>query len=30
MPAHPDIKDDELDALVAYLRAMKDKNHDEH
>ena len=28
MPAHPDIKDDELDALIAYLRAMKDRKHD--
>ena len=29
MPAHPDMKDDELDAIVAYLRAMKDRKHDE-
>jgi mono/diheme cytochrome c family protein len=29
MPAHPDMKDDELDAVVAYLRAMKDRKHDE-
>jgi mono/diheme cytochrome c family protein len=29
MPAHPDMKDDELDALIAYLRAMKERKHDE-
>ncbi len=29
MPAHPDLRDDDLDALVAYLRAMKDRKHDE-
>ncbi len=29
MPAHPDMKDDELDAVVAYLRAMKDRKHEE-
>ncbi len=29
MPAHLDMKDDELDAIVAYLRAMKDRKHDE-
>jgi mono/diheme cytochrome c family protein len=28
MPAHPDMKDGELDDLVAYLRAMKDRKHD--
>jgi mono/diheme cytochrome c family protein len=28
MPPHPDLGDAELDALVAYLRAMKDRKHD--
>jgi mono/diheme cytochrome c family protein len=28
MPAHPDLGEAGLDALVAYLRAMKDKKHD--
>ncbi len=28
MPAHPDIQPSELDDLVAYLRAMKDRKHD--
>lgn len=29
MPAHPDLHDEDLDALVAYLRAMKERKHDE-
>jgi mono/diheme cytochrome c family protein len=29
MPAHPDLTDQNLDALVAYLRAMKARKHDE-
>jgi mono/diheme cytochrome c family protein len=29
MPGHPDMKDDELDGIIAYLRAMKDKKHDD-
>jgi len=29
MPAHTDLTDPDLDALVAYLRAMKDNKHDE-
>jgi mono/diheme cytochrome c family protein len=29
MPAHPELTDADLDALVAYLRAMKDHKHDE-
>lgn len=28
MPAHPDLTDADLDALIAYLRAMKDKKHE--
>jgi mono/diheme cytochrome c family protein len=28
MPAHPDLSDADLDALVAYFRAMKDRKHD--
>ena len=28
MPAHPDFADADLDALVAYFRAMKDRKHD--
>ena len=28
MPAHPDLSDADLDALVAYLRAMKDRKYD--
>jgi mono/diheme cytochrome c family protein len=28
MPAHPDLKDEDLDALIAYLRAMKEHKHD--
>jgi len=28
MPAHPDLSDADLDALVAYLRAMKDRKSD--
>ena len=28
MPAHPDLTDADLDALVAYLRAMKDRKYD--
>lgn len=27
MPAHPDLKDADLDALIAYFRAMKDKKY---
>ncbi|HSQ67746.1 MAG TPA: cytochrome c [Polyangiaceae bacterium] len=29
MPAHPDLTDAQLDELLAYLRAMKDRKHDE-
>lgn len=29
MPAHPDLRDEDLDALVAYLRAMRDHKHDD-
>jgi mono/diheme cytochrome c family protein len=29
MPAHPHLTDADLDALVAYFRAMKDRKHDE-
>lgn len=28
MPAHPDLTDADLDDLIAYLRAMKDRKHD--
>jgi len=28
MPAHPDLSGADLDALVAYFRAMKDRKHD--
>ncbi len=28
MPAHPDLTDPDLDALIAYLHAMKDHKHD--
>jgi mono/diheme cytochrome c family protein len=28
MPAHPDMSDADLDALIAYLRAMKDRKYD--
>jgi cytochrome c1 len=28
MPAHPSMTDAELDDLVAYFRAMKDRKHD--
>lgn len=30
MPAHPDLTDADLDALVAYLRAMASRKHDPH
>jgi mono/diheme cytochrome c family protein len=29
MPAHPDLTDADLDALIAYFRAMKDRKQDE-
>jgi mono/diheme cytochrome c family protein len=29
MPAHPDLTDSNLDDLIAYLRAMKDRKHDD-
>ena len=28
MPSHPGFKEDDLDALLAYFRAMKDRKHD--
>ena len=29
MPAHPDLTEANLDALIAYLRAMKSRKHDD-
>jgi hypothetical protein len=30
MPAHPELSDSDLDALIAYFRAMSRAKHDPH